>query len=102
MLGNSEIRQLYPSVSFLFARLRVSLGSFCTRCPSIKGFAIRGHVLSLVLIDLFPLLRQSVDWFEELVGSRGIMFEVRSSELETRLSSSDDPVEVEVDTAASS
>ena len=102
MLGNSEIRQLYPSVSFLFARLRVSLGSFCTRCPSIKGFAVRGHVLSLVLIDLFPLLRQSVDWFEELMGSRGIMSEVRSSELETRLSSSDDPVEVEVDTAASS
>ena len=30
--------------------------------------------------------------------SEGAMSEVRSSELETRLSSSDDPVEVEVDT----
>jgi len=55
--------------------------------------------LSLVLTDLFPLLRQSVDWFEELVGSRGIMSEVRSSELEIRLLSSNDPIEAEVDTA---
>ena len=102
MLGNSEIRQLYPSISFLFARLGVSLGSFCTCCPSIEGFAVRGHILSLVLIDLFPLLRQSVDWFEELVGSQEIMSDVRSSELENRLSSSDEPVKVEVDTATSS
>jgi len=35
------------------------------------------------------------------VGNRGVMFEVRSSELETRLSSSDDPVEAKVDTIAS-
>ena len=69
MLGYSEIWQLYPSVSFLFARLGAYLGSFCTRCPSIEGFAVGGHGLSLVLTDLFPLLRQIVDWFEELVGS---------------------------------
>ena len=56
--------------------------------------------MSLVFNDLFPLLHQSVDWFEELVGSRGIMSTMRSSELETGLSSSDDPVEVEVDTTA--
>ena len=56
--------------------------------------------MSLVFNDLFPLLRQSVDWFEELVGSRGIMSTMRSSELETGLSSSDDPVEAEVDTVA--
>ena len=100
MLRNSEIRQLCPSVSFLFARLEASLGSFRTCCPSIKGFAVEGHDLILVLNDLFPLLCQSVDWFEELVGSRGIMSEVRSSELETGLSSSDDLVKAEVDTAA--
>ena len=47
------------------------------------------------------MLHQSVDWFEDLVGKRRVMSEVRSSELETGLSSSDDPVEVEVDTAAS-
>ena len=56
--------------------------------------------MSLVLTDLFPLLRQSVDWFEELVGGRGIMSEVRSSELEIGLLSSNDPIEAEVDAAA--
>ena len=35
------------------------------------------------------------------MGSRGIMYEVRSSELETRLSSSDDLVKVEEDTTTS-
>ena len=56
--------------------------------------------MDLVLTDLFPILCQSVDWFKELVGNRGVMSEVRSSQLKTRLSSSDDPVEVEVDTTA--
>ena len=79
----------------------MSLGSFHTHCPSINGFAVWGHGLGLALIDLFPLLRQSVDWFEELVGSRGIMVEVRASELEIGLSSSDDPVRVEEDTTTS-
>jgi len=35
------------------------------------------------------------------MGDRGVIFEVRSSELEIGLSSSDDPVKAEVDTAAS-
>ena len=56
--------------------------------------------MDLVLTDLFPILCQSVDWFKELVGNRGVMSEVRSSQLKTRLSSSDDPIEVEVDTTA--
>ena len=56
--------------------------------------------LNLVLADLFPLLCQSVDWFEDLMGDRRVMSKVRSSKLETGLSSSDDPVEE--DTAASS
>ena len=55
-----------------------------------------------MLADLFPLLRQSIDWFEDLAVERRVMSEVRSSEFETRLSSSDDPVEAEEDTAASS
>ena len=101
MLENSEIRQLCPFVPFLFAQLRASLVSFRTHCPLIEGFAVGGHSLGLALIDMFPLLRQSVDWFEELMGSRGIMSEVRPSELETRLSSSDDPVRAKEDTATS-
>ena len=51
--------------------------------------------------DLFPLLRQSVDWFKDLIGERRVISEVRSSELEMGLSSSNDLVKVEEDTAAS-
>ena len=51
-----------------------------------------GNSLTLVLTDLFPLLHQSIDWFKDLVSDRKVMSEVRSSELETRLSSSDDPM----------
>ena len=39
------------------------------------------------------MLHQSIDWFDGLVRERGTMFEVRSSELETGLSSSSDSVE---------
>ena len=74
MLGSSKIRQLCPSVSFLFAQLKASLGSFHTHCPQIEGFVFGGHSLDLVLIDLFLLLCQSVNWFEEFVGNQGVMF----------------------------
>ena len=63
---------------------------------------VRGSGLSLVLADLLPLLRQSINWFEDLVGEWRVMSEVRSSELEMGLSSSDDLVEMEDDTAACS
>ena len=39
------------------------------------------------------MLRQSLDWFEGLVREREIMSKVRSSELDTGLSSSGEPVE---------
>ena len=60
-----------------------------------------GSSLGVVLADLVPLLRQFIDWFEDLGGERRGMSEVRSGELETGLSSSDDLVEVEEDIAAS-
>ena len=46
------------------------------------------------------MLHQSLNWFKEIVGEREVVSEVRSSELETGLSSSNDPVEAKVDTAA--
>ena len=49
--------------------------------------------MSIALATLLPLLRQSIDWFESLVRERERMSEVRSSELETGLSSSGNPVE---------
>ena len=57
--------------------------------------------MSIALGNLLPLLYQSIDWFEGLVSERRAMSEVRLSELETRLSSSDDPVEVDEDIAIS-
>ena len=48
----------------------------------------------MVLTELCPLLCQSLDWFEGLVRERGIMSKVRSSELDTGLSSSGKPAEV--------
>ena len=57
--------------------------------------------MSIALGNLLPLLYQSIDWFEGLVSERRAMSKVRLNELETRLSSSDDPVEVEEDIAIS-
>ena len=47
--------------------------------------------MGIIVADLLPLLHQSIDWFWNL--TREAMSEVRSSELETGLSSSGDPVE---------
>ena len=49
-----------------------------------------------MLTELCPLLRQSIDWFEGLIREQGIMSEVRSSELDTGLSSSGEPVEGDI------
>ena len=57
--------------------------------------------MSIALADLLPLLHQSINWFKGLVRNQGIMFEVRSSELETGLSSNDDPMEAGGDTTIS-
>ena len=100
MVENSEVRQRCPSVSFFFTRLGAYLGSFSSHCPPIEGFVSRDSSLGLVLVDLYPLLHQSLNWFKEMVGEREVVSEVRSSELEMGLSSSDDPVEEEGDTVA--
>ena len=60
-----------------------------------------GSGLGLALADLLPLLRESINWFEGVVGEQRVMSEVRSSKLETRLLFSDDPIEREDDTVAS-
>ena len=89
MVGSSEVRIACPSISFLFVRLGGSLGVF----PNIEDFVFEGNSLGVVLTELCPLLRQSIDWFEGLVKERGTMSKVRSSELDTRLSSSGEPME---------
>ena len=75
-----------------------SLGISRTFLPLVGNFVFEGSSLGVVLGDMFPLLCQSIDWFEGLVSERGEISEVRSSEFEIGLSSSDDPVEMGDDT----
>ena len=89
MVGNSEVGIACPSISFLFTRLGGSLGVF----PHVENFVFERNSLGVVLTELCPLLHQSLDWFEGLIRERGIMSEVRSSQLDTRLSSSGEPAE---------
>ena len=89
MVGSSEVRIACPSISFLFARSGGSLGVF----PHVENFVFEGNSLGVVLTELCPLLRQSINWFEGLVREQGTMSKVRSSELDIRLSSSGEPVE---------
>ena len=60
MLSSSEVKAFCPSVSFLFARLRGSLGAFLY----LENFVLEGSGLSIAWGDLLPLLRQSIDWFK--------------------------------------
>ena len=101
MVDSSKVRQLCPSVSFFFARLGASLGSFSTHCLPNEGFVPSGSSLGFVVANLHLLLHQSLNWFKEMVGEREVVSKVGSSELKTGLSSSDDPVEAEGDIVAS-
>ena len=87
MVSNSEVRTTCPSTSFLFVRLGGSLGVF----PHLENFISEGNSLGIIVADLLPLLRQSIGWFRDVM--REAMLEVRSSELETGLSSSGDLAE---------
>ena len=89
MVNSFEVRIACPSISVLFACLGGSLGVF----PHLENFVFEGNCLGIVLGNLLPLLRQSLNWFEGLVRGREVMSEVRSSNLETGLSSNGDPVE---------
>ena len=90
MVSNSEVMVACPSVSFFFARLGVALGVSGDFLPLVRDFIFMGCGLSVVLGELSPILGQSIAWFE---GEMRRMSEVRSSELETGLSSSGGPEE---------
>ena len=59
LVSSFEVRTACPSISFLFARLGGSLGVF----PHLENFISEGNSLGIVMADLLPLLRQSIDWF---------------------------------------
>ena len=76
----------------MFACLGASLDTSCAFLPLVGNFVFKGCGLGVVLGELFPVLSQSVNWFRGLVvEERKRMSEVRSSELETGLSSNEDP-----------
>ena len=88
MVSGSEVRVICPSMSFFFARLGVALGVSSDFLPLFGDFVFAGCGLSVVIRELSPILGQSLAWFE---GETRRMAEVRSSELETGLSSSGGP-----------
>ena len=88
MVSGSEVRVVCPSVSFFFARLGVALGVSGDFLPLVGDFIFAGYGLSLVIGELSPILGQSIAWFE---GEMRRMAKVRSSELETGLSSNGGP-----------
>lgn len=104
MVDFSEDRNLCPSVSFFFARLGAFLETSSGHRPYVGLFVSRDSLFKPILTDLYPLLHQSLNWYCLLCaisveeGQRSV---VRSSEMETNLSSSDKPVEMEIDTATS-
>ena len=87
-----EIRHISPSIAFLFARLGALLDSSSSLLgvlphhssdpyPQIGDFAVGGSGLGLALGDLYPLLHQSLVWFELVRGvfrREHMRFEVRS------------------------
>ena len=87
MVSGSEVRVVYPSVSFFFARLGVALGVSDDFLPLVEDYIFAVGSGS-VIGELSLILGQSITWFE---GETRRMAGVRSSELETGLSSSDGP-----------
>ena len=79
------VRAICPSVSFFFARLGAALDVSGDFFPLVRDliFAGCGYIGKLS-----PILGQSLAWFD---GETRRMAEVRSSELETGLSSSGSP-----------
>ena len=84
MVSDSEVRVACPSVSFFFARLGAALGVSGDFLPLVGDFIFASCGLSVVLGELSTILGQLIAWFE---GETKRMSEVRSSELETGLSS---------------
>ena len=104
MVDFSEVRNLCPSISFFFAHLGAFLETSSGHRLHVGLFVSRDSAFRPVLTDLYPLLHRSLNRYcllceMSMEGRR--RFVVRSSELETGLSSSDKPVEMGINIAAS-
>ena len=70
MVDSFVVRKIFPSISFFFALLWASLGSFNAYCPPVEGFVPGGSGLGFVVANLHPLLHQSLNWFKGMMGER--------------------------------
>ena len=64
MVDYSYIRHTSPSVAFFFTRLGAFIGFSSGHCPRVGDICLGDSSLNLMLGDLYPLLCQSLGWFE--------------------------------------
>ena len=102
MVGFEFLGQECPSVLFFFARLGVFLEYSSSRRPQMGLFVSRFTAIRPILFSLYPLIRQSlVRYHFEMDPIKYRPDDVRSSELETGLSSSDESLNKVIETVVS-
>jgi len=104
MMDFSKIEFLSPFVFFFFAHLGAFPKSSSGHHPTVGLFIPKDCVFRPILTGLCPLLSQSLHWHQLLckMSIEGRVDPgVRSSDMDIRSSSSDELVEMEVDTGAS-
>ena len=74
----------FSSVTFCFAHLGAFIGCSSGPYPSVKDFALSDSGLSLALGELYPLLSESLSWFESM--REVLRREKMSSETNTAIS----------------
>ena len=103
-MHHSGIRCTSPLDTFFFARLGAFISCSSGPYPSIRDFALGDSGLSLVLGELYPLLCESLSWFEsvwEVLRREKMNSKGRSSDLGAILSSSAGVGKIKIDTAIS-
>ena len=104
LMDHSGIRCTSPFVTFFFARLGVFIGGSSGLSPSVRDLSLGDSGLSLALGELYPLLNESLGWFElirEVLRGERMNSEGKSGNLGAILSSSAGLGEIETDTAIS-
>ena len=82
MVDFSEVRSLFTLVSFFFARLGAFLETSSGQYPHVGLFVSRDSAFRPVLIDLYPLLHRSLNWYRLLYkmsmeeGERSVLGQV--------------------------
>ena len=102
MVGFEFVSQECPSISFFFARLGVFLEYFAGRRLQVGLFMPLSSAFKLILLFLYPLIRQSlIKYHSEMDSIKYRADDVKSSELEMGLSSSAETLSKIVDITVS-